>query len=200
MFCLLTFDPCCRGKTDESDYQKIKQLLTQSQAYLAVPTNKTVQQQKPLEGASEKQGDSEADQKNKANPRIDLSTASSSSPNDVKPAELGVRPDASKAPAQSEQTKKDATSLAQNIAKLSVQPKSKYPAAMPKVKMNLKYKPMKNITAAEHHIYHVPKVYCDSLNFNWRERDFEITCEERHFLRDINSQIRNGMITISANA
>jgi hypothetical protein len=31
------------GKTDESDYQKIKQLLTQSQAYLAVPTNKTTQ-------------------------------------------------------------------------------------------------------------------------------------------------------------
>ena len=86
------------------------------------------------------------------------------------------------------------------MSKLTVKPKSRYPDAMPKVKMNLKYKPMKNITAAEHHIYHVPKVYHDSLNFNWRERDFEISSEERQFIKEINSQIKNGMITIPANA
>ena len=64
--------------------------------------------------------------------------------------------------------------------------------------MNLKYKPMKKITAAVHHLYHVPKVFADSLNFNWHERDFEITSEERHFLKSINSQIKNGLITIPA--
>ena len=69
---------------------------------------------------------------------------------------------------------------------------------MPKVKMNLKYKPMKKITAADHHLYHIPKVFADSLNFNWHERDFEITSEERHFLQSINSQIKNGVITIPA--
>lgn len=68
-----------------------------------------------------------------------------------------------------------------------MKPKSKYPDPIPKVKMNLKYKPMKQITHAEHHLYHIPKVFANTLNFNWRERDFEITSEERHFIRDINS-------------
>ena len=82
---------------------------------------------------------------------------------------------------------------------MPVKVKSKYPPAMPKVKVNLRYKPMPHLTHANHHLFHVPKVYADSLNFNWRERDFQNTSEERHFVASLNSQIKNGLITIPGN-
>ena len=68
---------------------------------------------------------------------------------------------------------------------------------MPKVKMNLRYKPMPHLTHSSFYQYHVPKVYTDSLNFNWKDRDYIITQDDRDFLNKVNSQIRDGMITIS---
>lgn len=65
--------------------------------------------------------------------------------------------------------------------------------------MNLKYKPMEHVTQAKHFIYNIPKVYHDSLNFNWRERDYLIASEDCHYLRNLNSQIKNGQITIPGN-
>ena len=58
---------------------------------------------------------------------------------------------------------------------------------MPIVKMNLKYKPMPQITQCGNYLYNIPKVYEDSLNFNWRDRDYLITSEDRHWLKSLNS-------------
>lgn len=63
--------------------------------------------------------------------------------------------------------------------------------------MNLRYKPMPHLTHSSFYQYHVPKVYTDSLNFNWKDRDYIITQDDRDFLNKVNSQIRDGMITIS---
>ena len=47
-----------------------------------------------------------------------------------------------------------------DLTKLSVK-KSKYPPAMPDVKMNLRYKPLRHITHSDNYLYHVPKVFYD---------------------------------------
>jgi len=124
-----------------------------------------------VDSTQEKAGDSTADQK-KTNPANDKSTASGNSPNDVKPGEIGVKPETTKTSTQPEEPKPDVATVTEDLAKLAVKPKCKYPDAMPKVNITMKYKPMKHITQADHFLYHVPKVYCDALNFNWRERDF----------------------------
>ena len=69
---------------------------------------------------------------------------------------------------------------------------------MPKVKMNLKYKPIPQITHCGHYLYHVPKVFSDSLNFNWNDRDYIISSDDRTFLTTLNGQIKDGMISIPA--
>ena len=69
---------------------------------------------------------------------------------------------------------------------------------MPEVKMNLRYKPLRHITHSDNYLYHVPKVFHDSLNFNWADRDYIITSDDRHFLSGLNNRIKDGMITIPA--
>ena len=56
---------------------------------------------------------------------------------------------------------------------------------------------MPHLTHSDFFQYHVPKVYSDSLNFNWKDRDYIITQDDRDFLKKVNSQIKDGMITIS---
>ena len=76
--------------------------------------------------------------------------------------------------------------LASDLAKLSLQ-KPKYPPAMPKVKMNLRYKAMPHLTDSDFYQYHVPKVYKDSLNFNWKDKDYVMTQDDRDFLEKLNN-------------
>ena len=56
---------------------------------------------------------------------------------------------------------------------------------------------MLHITQNANFLYNIPKVYEDALNFNWRDRDFLITGEDRHFLKTLNSQIKDGQIKIA---
>ena len=80
-----------RGKTDESDIQAIKQKLTQSSTYLAVPTNKTTQKESIREADKQKAGDSAGGQKKEQPSGSDKSTTSPNSPNvEGKPAENGI--------------------------------------------------------------------------------------------------------------
>ena len=51
---------------------------------------------------------------------------------------------------------------------------------------------MPHITQNENFLYNIPKVYEDALNFNWRERDYLITSDDRYFLKTLNSQIKDG--------
>ena len=80
-----------RGKTDESDIQAIKQKLYQSASYLAVPTNKTKQQESIREESKKDTGDSAGGQKKEQPSGSDKSTTSPNSPNvEGKPAENGI--------------------------------------------------------------------------------------------------------------
>ncbi len=63
---------------------------------------------------------------------------------------------------------------------------------MPKIKMNLKYKPIEAITKAPHYIKYVPTVYMDALNFDFVDNDYEIDERDRKFLKDVNESIRQG--------
>ena len=52
--------------------------------------------------------------------------------------------------------------------------KEKYPRLMPIIKMGLRYKPMKHITAVPHFFKYVPAVFSDSLTFDFGDRDYEL--------------------------
>ena len=51
--------------------------------------------------------------------------------------------------------------------------------SQPKVKLNLRYK---NWTRPNFLIHHVPKVYKDSIDFDWSERDYILTNTDHRFL------------------
>ena len=68
---------------------------------------------------------------------------------------------------------------------------------MPKVKMNLRYKEMLHLTDSDFYQYHVPKVYTDSLNFNWKDKDYVMTQDDRDFLEKLNNQIIGGSLIIN---
>lgn len=68
---------------------------------------------------------------------------------------------------------------------------------MPKVKMNLRYKAMPHLTDSDFYQYHVPKVYKDSLNFNWKDKDYVMTQDDRDFLEKLNNQIIGGSLIIN---
>ena len=76
----------------------------------------------------------------------------------------------------------------------------KYQKPEPKVKMNLKYKPMEHITNVGNFYVEIPKCYNDALNFNWNECDYQIQYRDQKYLKELNSQIRDTpdgpMITI----
>ena len=165
-----------------------------SSTYLAVPTNKTTQQETIREGGKSKAGDSAGGQKKEQPSGSDKSTTSPNSPNvEGKPAENGIAAKTTTQQAQPEQTK----TAPKEESKDADTSKSKYPRAMPLVKMNLRYKPMPHITQNENFLYNIPKVYEDALNFNWRERDYLITSDDRYFLKTLNSQIKDGQIKIA---
>ena len=132
-----------RGKTEESDIQAIKQKLYQSSSYLAVPTNKTKQQESIREEGKKEAGDSAGGQKKEQPSNSDKATTTPNSPNvDVKPGENGIAAKTAQATAQAEQTKAALAEESKDAANAT----SKFPRAMPLVKMNLKYKPMPHLT------------------------------------------------------
>ena len=100
-----------------------------------------------------------------------------------KPAESGVTVKSTQDTNQSQTAKP----IAKEESKDAANAKSKYPSAMPKIRMNLKYKPMPQITQCSHYIYNVPKVYEDSLNFNWKDKDYLISSDDRRYLKWLNS-------------
>ena len=53
--------------------------------------------------------------------------------------------------------------------------KQPQPPKMPKIQLNLKYKPINEILQAEHFIKHIPKIYSDHLAFDYTEKDYEIS-------------------------
>ena len=60
---------------------------------------------------------------------------------------------------------------------------------MPTVKLNLKYKPMENITQAPHYYKFVPTVYSDALNFDYADKDYEIREKDKKFLQTLNEKL-----------
>ena len=83
------------------------------------------------------------------------------------------------------------------MEKVNISAKQKYPLSMPVIKMNLKYKPMEHITKAPNFYKYVPAVYSDALNFDYADTDYELVEKDRVFLRELNSKIVNGTITVS---
>ena len=76
------------------------------------------------------------------------------------------------------------------------QKKNKYPPPNPVVKLKLNYKPMPELTQADRFLYHIPRVFRDSLNFNWEDKDYQILWEDRKWLKETNNMIQNGQLTI----
>ena len=55
--------------------------------------------------------------------------------------------------------------------------------------MNLKYKPMDQITKAKNYIVHIPKCFDDSLNFNWSDKDYLLKQQDSAALKEANDKI-----------
>ena len=72
------------------------------------------------------------------------------------------------------------------MSKMKISPKERYIRAMPIIKVNLKYKPIKSITKAPHYIKYVPTVYSDALNFDFAENDYELVERDRKYLKELN--------------
>ena len=86
------------------------------------------------------------------------------------------------------------TTTNQRTAKKSIhdQPKeliAKYMRPLPQIKMNLKYKPMDQITKAKNYIVHIPKCFDDSLNFNWSDKDYLLKQQDSAALKEANDKI-----------
>ena len=60
---------------------------------------------------------------------------------------------------------------------------------IPKMKMNLKYKPMEHVTKVDNFFKFVPSVFSDSLTFDYHDRDYEIRERDRKFIHDLNQRI-----------
>lgn len=84
------------------------------------------------------------------------------------------------------------------MEKVNICSKQRYPRSEPIIKMNLRYKPMDHITKAPHYFRYVPPVYSDSLNFDFDDHDYELIERDREFLKELNSKIVNGSITITS--
>ena len=82
------------------------------------------------------------------------------------------------------------------IAKVESMGKERYPRAMPVIKLNLKYKPMEQVTHAAHYIKYVPSVFTDALNFDFADSDYELREKDKLFLRELNDKIVAGGGTI----
>ena len=50
----------------------------------------------------------------------------------------------------------------------------KYKRPEPKVKINLRYPPMKHVTHVGNYFVEIPKCYHDGYNFNWDECDYQL--------------------------
>ena len=76
----------------------------------------------------------------------------------------------------------------------------KYKRPEPKVKINLRYPPMKHVTHVGNYFVEIPKCYHDGYNFNWDECDYQLQFRDQQFLKELNSMIRDTpegkMITI----
>ena len=67
----------------------------------------------------------------------------------------------------------------------------KYQRPEPKVKMNLRFKPMEHVTHVGNYFVEIPKCYNDALNFNWDECDYQLQHRDQKFLQELNSTIRD---------
>ena len=58
---------------------------------------------------------------------------------------------------------------------------------------------MHEVTQADHYFKYVPKVYSDSLNFDFGDRDYQLQERDKKFLRELNAKIAQGNGTIATN-
>ena len=65
----------------------------------------------------------------------------------------------------------------------------KFPPAIPTVSLDLKFKPMLDITQVNHYIKHIPPVYDSNLFFDWHETLYELNSSDRRFLTTLNGLI-----------
>ena len=65
--------------------------------------------------------------------------------------------------------------------------------------MNLRYKPMEEVSHASHYYKYVPEVFSDALNFDFADGDYELVERDKQFLRDLNLKIAQGNGTINTN-
>lgn len=61
--------------------------------------------------------------------------------------------------------------------------------------MDLKFKPMLDITQVNHYIKYIPPVYDNNLFFDWQDTLYEINNNDRRFLAQLNAQIEQGMFS-----
>lgn len=87
------------------------------------------------------------------------------------------------------QKTKDAMAKAQDIGK---ETKEKYPRNKPVIKMNLRYKPMPEVTQAPHFFKYVPKVFKDAINFDFTDKDYALNERDKQFLKDLNERLVQG--------
>ena len=92
-----------------------------------------------------------------------------------------------------------AKAIKEAMDKVVTSGKEKYPRFEPLIKMNLRYKPMEEITQAQHFYKYVPEVFSDALNFDYSDADYELVERDKQFLRDLNAKIAQGNGTISTN-
>lgn len=70
----------------------------------------------------------------------------------------------------------------------------KFPPAIPTVALDLKFKPMLDITQVNHYIKYVPAVFDTNLFFDWHETLYELNNNDRRFLTSLNGLIEQGAV------
>jgi hypothetical protein len=71
---------------------------------------------------------------------------------------------------------------------------------MPTVTLDLKFKPMLDITQVNHYIKFIPPVFNDNnLFFDWGDTLYELNHNDRRFLAQINTLIEQGSLGSSVN-
>lgn len=70
----------------------------------------------------------------------------------------------------------------------------KFPPAIPTVNLDLKFKPMLDITQVNHYIKYVPAVFDTNLFFDWHESLYEINNSDKRFLATLNGSIEQGSL------
>ena len=80
------------------------------------------------------------------------------------------------------------------MEKIKSKKPERYPFAMPKIKMNLKYK---FLPPGPNYYKYVPKVHSDAINFDFAEKDYQHRESDRKHVDELNALIEQGNGTVT---